>query len=67
MKFTLGSVLQSCNVFFMNQHLVVLPIMDMKSAKLDVNGRKKKNSFLLLHIISIRNKPAAQAAGADPS
>ena len=67
MKFTLGCVLQSRNVFFMNQHLVVLPIMDMMSAKLDVNGQKKKISLLLLCIRSIRNKPAAQAAGADPS
>ena len=29
-------------IFFMTQHVVVLLIMDMESAKSDVNGRKTK-------------------------
>ena len=37
-------------IFFMTQLVVVLLIMDMESAKSDVNGRKTKMCFLLLCI-----------------
>ena len=37
-------------IFFMTRHVVVLLIIDMESAKSDVNGRKTKMCFLLLCI-----------------
>ena len=37
-------------IIFMTQYGVVLLIMDMESAKSDVNGRKTKILFLLLCI-----------------
>ena len=43
--------------FFMTQHVVFLLIMDMESAKSDVNGRKKKMCFLLLCIKKWQKPP----------
>ena len=43
--------------FFMTQHIVVLLIMDMRSAKSDVNGPKKKYAFDLFFIKTVTKTP----------
>ena len=45
--------------FFMTQHVVFLPIMDMESAKYNVNGQKKRKKTILLYFVlkSDKNPP----------